>query len=353
MQLRHSSWVLAFGLVTACAKSDKTPEPTSEPIATTVVEPGQPPAEPEATPPADPTKTTPPPVAVDAGVAAVAIDAGATPTTATPDAGAPAKKASGDLDIVSEGAEPRHLLRYAIPVGTKQKMEMIADVVTETPMGKISMPTMTMKFDLEVTGVDAAGTTTTKLVLADVQLKEKPDTLPGLVEQIEATLPEVEGAATVLQLDASGKVLSIQADQATPDPVLGQALGKDSVGQLYVRMPDVPIGKGAKWKTKGKGSHNGIAVEFSTVYEVKAVTATTAKVKVTTTLKAPKQTVQQAGVELEVVKFQGKNTMTMSIDLTQLVPTTSGSATTAMSLSAQGQAFDLSSKTELTIKPKK
>jgi hypothetical protein len=342
--------LLVAALTFGCDQGDKKSEPTTAPVTTTVVE-AKPPEDPATK--KDPVPSSPTPTPVDAGAATEPVATAATPDAGAPVAEAEKPKSSGDLDMVSEGVEPRHTLRYAIPTGTKQQMEMVADVVTDTPMGKISMPTMTMKFDLEVTAVDEAGTMTARLVLADVQLKEKPDTLPGLVEQIEASLPEVKGSATVLQLDATGKVLKIEADQATPDPMLGQALGKDSVGQLYVRMPDVPVGKGAKWKTKGKGSHNGIAVEFSTTSEILAVTATSAKVKVTTTLKAPKQTIKQAGTELEVVKFGGKNTMTIAVDLTKLVPSTTGEASTEMKLSAQGQTFDLSSKTKLKIKAKK
>jgi hypothetical protein len=298
--------------------------------------------------------------AADAGPAIaapeVAVDGGVTDEADVGDAAdGPLDKHAGGkgIEMISQGAEPRFALRYAIPAGAKQGMEMTAEISGTVPqVGEVQMPIVTIKLDTEVMRV-ADGNTTARLVVSGYTVSPGKATLPGLVEQIREQLGDIKGATTTVTIDATGKLIDIKLGvDDSADPMLREALGQseENFGQIFVRMPDIEVGKGAKWKTRRRVSENGINVDVVTVFEILAATATTAKLKSTMTKTAPKQQVGEGEMTATVEKFKGKAAMTIDMNLTKMVPKIDGTSDQTMTISAMGQSAEIVSKTKLRIR---
>lgn len=316
----------------ACDKQDKKSEKKDEATKTeetsgevkdeAKVDPAKP-ADPAATKPADPAATTP-------------------------------TAASSSLEMLAEGAEPRHQLKYQAPAGTKEKMEMSMDITMDIPMmGKMSMPTMVMIADVEVVSIAADGKITNKMTFTGVELKETKDSMPGIADAMKEPMEKIKGTTTTMVIEPSGKVVSMEVD-APNDPMLEQTMGqtKQGLDQMVAQLPDKPVGKGAKWRVKQTVEQGGMKVDQTIVFEVVEVSATTAKIKGVATLSAPKQDMQQQGMTVTLEKLDGNGTTDLDIDFTKVVPNVDGKIDMDMKAGAMGQTQEMKMSMKMKIRAK-
>jgi hypothetical protein len=271
------------------------------------------------------------------------------------DPGATTPAANAALEILSEGSEPRHQLKYQAPAGTKQKMEMSMDITMDIPMmGKMTMPTMIMFADVEVVSIAADGKITNKMTFTGVDLKEHKDSMPGIADAMKEPMNKIKGTSTTMVIEPSGKVVSMEVD-APNDPMLEQTMGqtKQGLDQMVAQLPDKPVGKGAKWRVKQTVEQGGMKVDQTIVFEVVDVSATTAKIKGVATLSAPKQDIQQQGMSVTLEKLDGNGTTDLDIDFTKVVPAVTGNIDMDMKMAAMGQSQEMKMSMKMKIKAKK
>lgn len=328
----------------ACDKSDKktettkTEEKAGEATGTTAG---------TATDPAAGAATATDPAGAGAGATAPAAGAGA--------AAVDPAAAAGTLEILSEGSGAKHLLKYQPTAGTKQGMEMAVDMTMDIPMmGKTVVPTMIMKADVEVVSVDAKGNVTTKMTFTDIDVKETKDSMPGIADAMKQQMAGFKGFSATMTIEPSGKVVSTDFGP-TNDPAIAAQIGqtKQSLSQMVAQLPDKPVGKGGKWQVKQRIEQNGAKVDQVSVFEVVAISAKTAKIKNVATLTAPKQTIDQGGVQAELEKMTGEGTTSLDLDFTKVVPNVDSTMDMAMSMKAMGQAMDMKMAMKMKIRATK
>jgi hypothetical protein len=273
---------------------------------------------------------------------------------ADPGATTPTAATGGSLEMLAEGSEPRFQLKYQAPAGTKQKMEMSMDITMDIPMmGKMSMPTMVMVADVEVVSIAADGKITNKMTFTGVELKDTKDSMPGIADAMKEPMEKIKGTSTTMVIEPSGKVVSMEVD-APNDPMLEQTMGqtKQGLDQMVAQLPDKPVGKGAKWRVKQTVEQGGMKVDQTIVFEVVAVTATTAKIKGVATLTAPKQDMQQQGMTVTLEKLDGNGTTDLDIDFTKVVPSVDGKIDMDMKAGAMGQTQEMKMSMKMKIRAK-
>jgi hypothetical protein len=330
--------LLAALSVGACDKGDKKSDEkkTDEAATKTEETPGaaKDEAKPAAAPPAaDTTATTP---------------SATTPSATTPSVGTSA------IEILSEGSEPRHQLKYQAPAGTKQKMEMSMDITMDVPMmGKMSMPTMVMVADVEVLSVAADGKITNKMTFTDAKVKDTKDSMPGLADALKEPMSKIKGTSTTMVIEPSGKVVSMEVD-APNDPMLEQTMGqtKQGLDQMVAQLPDKPVGKGAKWRVKQTVEQGGMKIDQTIDFEVMAITDKTAKIKGVAVLTAPKQEMKQQGMSVTLEKLDGSGTTDLDIDFTKVVPSVDGKIDMDMKAGAMGQSQEMKMSMSMKIRAK-
>ena len=302
---------------------------------------------------ADPaTKDQPAPADTAGGGATAPADtAGGTTAPADTAGGTAAAGSSGTLELLSEGSEPRHQLKYQQTAGTKQKMEMSMDITMDVPMmGKMVMPTMIMRADVEVLSVASDGKITNKMTFTGVDVKESKDAMPGIADAMKEPLAKVKGTSTTMVIEPSGKVVSMEVD-APNDPMLEQTMSqtKQSLDQMVAQLPEKPVGKGAKWRVKQTVDQGGMKIDQDIVFEVVAVTEKTAKLKGVLSLSAPKQNMDQQGMTVTLEKLDGNGTTDLDIDFTKPVPDVSGKIDMEMKAGAMGQSQEMKMSMKMKI----
>lgn len=325
----------------ACDKSDKKTEAKNEAKTEETAKAGETGA--AAGTAADPATTGTAAGTTGTATTDPAAGAGATATGTTPAASA------GTLEILSEGTGNKYVLKYQPSAGLKQGMEMSMDMAMDTPMGKMTIPTMIMKADVEVVSVDPKGNITTKMTFQDIDVKETKDSMPGIADAMKQQMASMKGMTATMTIEPSGKVVSSEFG-APSDPMLAQQIGQtqQSLNQMVAQLPDKPIGKGGKWQVKQQMDQNGMKIDQTSVFEVVAISEKTAKIKTVATLSAPKQTMNQGGVQAELEKLDGKGTIDLDLDFTKVVPSVQSKMDMSMTVNAMGQPMDM--KTALTMK---
>lgn len=336
-----SSVLIAAACLGACDKGDKKSE-TKEPAAETGDTAGTAAGTGAATG-----------TGAAEGTGATAGTGAADTTGSTTGAGTPTGSTTGatggSLEVLAEGSEPRYLLKYQAPAGTKQKMEMAMDITMDMMGMTVNTPTMIMKADVEVVSV-AGDQITNKMTFSDVDIKETKDSMPGVADAMRGAMDKIKGVSTTMVIAPNGKVISMKVD-APNDPMLAQTMQQTQQGldQMVAQLPDKPVGKGAKWRAKQTIDQNGMKIDQTIVFEVVEVSATTAKIKGVATMSAPKQDINQGGMTMTLEKMDGSGTTDLDIDFTKVVPAVKGNIDMKMKISAMGQSQEMAMKMKMDI----
>lgn len=211
---------------------------------------------------------------------------------ADPAVRAPSGQVTGPtLVVLDAGAEPRRVLRYRLPVGSRFEAEMTLDLHltqvhefsdatgrTTTSPGTASEalvvdPPLTwqrvtfqvvevrdgryqVEFEVTDAGVDATGTT-----LGD-----------EVVQKLETQLELVvgtSGRATMSQQGALSDVTIIPSPNRSAVGSTEPATSlEDTITRTVPLLPDVAVGRGARWRTVNRSSLAGTHLRQTTTYEI-------------------------------------------------------------------------------------
>src|SRR5205085_174911 len=107
--------------------------------------------------------------------------------------------------------------------------------------------------------------------------------------------------------------------------------------QLAAELPTEPVGKGAKWRIRQKIDQGELKVDQVMTFEVVEISGTTAKLRSSGKLTAPRQTIDWQGAKVDLEKTTGTASATMTVDFTRLVPDVRGSVAMTMKMNANGE----------------
>lgn len=249
--------------------------------------------------------------------------------------------------IVSAGAEPRHVVRYAMAKGTKTDVELTIDASLATGDMKNTMPVQT--YVLETVVED---------LLPDGRMKLRSTIVHALAHDTEGAsveakalagrLASLEGTAITATLAPDGKLGDIALDDGgKPQPDAAQLLA--GFERVAMTLPHEPIGVGARWTSARELAPGGVKTTASSTIDVTALDATKLGFHVTTELHGADQQVTMEGVAIDVAHIAGTGSGQGTIDLERLANTSEMTLALKADMTAQGQTspMQLELKTKL------
>lgn len=220
-----------------------------------------------------------------------------------------------EIKVLSAGSAPRRALRYTVSGPSKERIDLTMQMSLAMTMGDVTLPppeipAMHVGINIDVTGVNAAGDISFTFGYADFTAAGAP--FPG---EVAAMIAKATGSIT---MSNRGLVKSMAFDAgAGGDPMVKQLMTSAGIEKLAAPLPEEPLGVGARWEVRQPLGVNGIALTQTTTYEVVALDAASATLKMTVAQDASSQklTLPQLppGAEASLVSMEGSGTGTMTL----------------------------------------
>lgn len=261
-----------------------------------------------------------------------------------------------DLQIVSAGNEPRRVVHYAAPKGTRTQLELALDVdVNAGEMGG-PMPTIVMTLVIEVVDIVPTGmklrTTVVDAVARDRdETRVSPAALAGPLEQLK-------GIVLTTTMTGNGRMYGTKVDttaKQVPDSAKTQVAAlSTSLDQMAMPLPDEPIGVGAVWRNSKPLEQNGMKMTVVNSVEVTALTSEKLSYSLDTQVHGDDQTLTQGDLSVEIKDITGTGTGKGTINL-QTLAVSSELATelrSAMQAIGEGSATPMTMNVVTRVTPK-
>ena len=236
------------------------------------------------------------------------------------------------IELLDAGTGEKNLLRMKPKKGFKQTAVMELTNSSKMSFGGIAgpsqeMPARHIEMALEVTEVDAAtGNFTYAFKLTKASVDDAEGVPPFVLQQLRDALASVVGLEGSAVTTTRGHTLKV--DFKIPEDAHPEVRGnldalRQSIAQLSQPLPEEPIGKGARWRTKDRVDMNGLKIDQSTTFELVDVLDGKHVIDVAIEQKAEPQDVEAPGIQggsLRLEKLQGKGKGKTEIRLDGLVP---------------------------------
>ena len=261
--------------------------------------------------------------------------------------------------VIEKGEEPRYMLRYQIPAGTTQAFTIWADASLElsgdgiAAVPEVTFPRVKMDQEVEVDAVDdRTGAMHVIVTLADVDHQARPDAA-AIDKTLMEGFYEMEGMRMSGTLFPSGQMRGVLIDPTSIPADMKDTLTETEqiVDQVVAVMPDVPVGKGARWRLERVMMQGPLKVRMETSYELLEVSETTAVVTAVSEISAADAVIKTGGVKATVDDLTGHCDITTDVDFAQLITRAHGSFDLDITLSAGGQSVEMVEKMALQVLP--
>jgi hypothetical protein len=277
----------------------------------------------------------------------------ARPASAAPQDGAGLSVTSTpEIKVLSTGSAPRRALRYTVSGPSKERIDLTMQMSLAMTMGDVSLPapeipSMHVGINVDVTGVSAAGDISFTFGYADFTAAGAP--FPG---EVAAMIAKATGSIT---MSNRGLLRSMTFDEgAGGDPMVKQLMTSAGIEKLAAPLPEEALGVGARWEVRQPLGVNGITLTQTTTYEIVALDAASATMKLTVAQDASSQklTLPQMppGAEASLVSMEGSGTGIMTLG-TGIMPLGDMDVRTkiVMDVQAEGETHRMSTDTGLKM----
>ncbi|HVU01962.1 MAG TPA: hypothetical protein VHE30_09430 [Polyangiaceae bacterium] len=243
-----------------------------------------------------------------------------------------------DVEMISEGAEPKVALRVARWAGLRYRLIVEGSGSMALEGGPpLEGPTVTTTVDREVLRGSADPIVTTvdggtmdlieeRAVITRMAVRQ-PGAAPGTVDAWNRMLHPLEGTPLRFLVAESAAVVSVEGergDVAPPKEV--QAMVKQTLEtqrHFPFRLPSVPVGVGARWRFSDRLEFAGIQIEQIAEMTLKSLSESTAIVGLVLRQGAARQTIPHPfypGKVAMVEQFRGDGDGQLEVDrLTAIV----------------------------------
>jgi hypothetical protein len=255
------------------------------------------------------------------------------------------------VQLVAPGAEPRRLLRYALPKGTAMPFELALDASITTGGLGGAMPTFVFDLDLYVEDVLPDGRMSLRTTIADATARDRPEEKVD-AKALAGRVAAIKGLTIRSTLTPGGKLEDVKVDTAKlPEAAAQQAASlTQSFEHIAMPLPTVPVGVGAKWTTIRELDQNGMKSSAINTVEITAIAGDKISFKLETQIHGPAQTVDMQNVPIDVNALSGSGAGSGTLDLAHFLMLGELDAALHADMTAQGQrsTLDLEMKTSIT-----
>lgn len=256
---------------------------------------------------------------------------------------------STDLQIVSRGSEPRHVLRYQVAKGTSQKLDVAVDLaISADDMGG-PLPTIVMSLTVDAMDLVPVGTRL-RATVVDMVARERDDSriLPNA---LNGPLDMMKGLVVTATLTPNGRTFGTKVDtggKQMPDAAKAQlAQLASSVDNLMMPLPDDAIGVGAVWRNSKHIDQGGLSLTAVNSIQVTSIDGDKLSFTIDTMMHGADQTVSQGDATVEIEDIVGTGHGKGTIDLRTLAVTSELSSELRSSMQVPGEGSATAMKMEI------
>jgi len=245
----------------------------------------------------------------------------------------PAFAAAPKIELLAPGAEPRVALRYQFKPGSQEKLVMDLGMSMSMQMGAMAQPPVTlpvsrMHMVLDLQSIDAAGELRYAFVMNKAEVLPATGAAAAMVPMMSSELAKMEGMKGTARVSNRG--FTREASFEVPDRVSAQIKQMEesmarSIEQMSSPLPEEPVGVGARWRVTSQVETGGVNLNQIGHFELVALEAGVAKVRISLEQSAPPQDVKSPdlppGTVVHLVSMKGQGTGEGQIDLARVVPT--------------------------------
>jgi hypothetical protein len=271
--------------------------------------------------------------------------------------------ATVQLKLLSDGSEPRKVLRLHPVAGDKQSLAMstktaMTMMMGDTPTPAMKMPVMQLNLDVTVKNVAANGDITYEMLMGDATVASDPEVLPQVAEAMKASVARFHGLSGTGTLSDRGINLGTEIKiPADADAQARQTLDqlKESLSSTAAPLPEEAVGPGAQWEVKSKLKSQGMTIDQTATYEVVSIEEGRITLKCTLAQNAANQKIQSPampGLKVDLNKMTGTGTGSTAVDLGKLMPvdgTMDEHTELSMGVNLGGQKQSMTTKVDVNI----
>ena len=258
------------------------------------------------------------------------------------------------VELVTAGASSvRSPLRYHLTKGTQAPLELAMDLEMDAGGRGGKMPTLVIEMTIKVEDVAADGSARIRTTFTSATARERPDTVVPAATMAAMTGVLV-GTSFTSTLGSDGNLRDSKLDPTKPlPPAMDAQIGQlmQSLEQIAMRLPDQPVGVGAKWTTRKTVTQNGLAMLTITTVELTAIDGNKVTFATTATVSAPDQSFTNAGTQASVKDVGGGGTSTVTVDLSRMTMAGESTAEFRGTITAGAQTAAMKMAMTLRMRP--
>ncbi len=245
-----------------------------------------------------------------------------------------------DLQMVSAGNAPRKLLRYHVPKGTSQGLEVTIDMTLAAGEMGGPVPTIVMSLLLGAEDVTADGTMKLHTTIVEVTARDRADSkIPA--SALSGPLEAMKGIAMTSTLSPNGRIgkSQIEGGKQLPADVAAQLTALTaSFENVVMPLPNEPVGVGAVWRSSRDLTQNGMKLTTVNTFNVTAITGDKIEYTMETQVHGADQTITQAGTTVEIKDVTGAGGGKGTLQLDKLAFDSELTAQLRSKMQAQGES---------------
>jgi serine/threonine protein kinase len=185
-----------------------------------------------------------------------------------------------EVVLLSPGAEPRRVLRYAPTPGFEETMSTSVATDEWKTLGeaepvKTSPPTVSARIRLTVSKAPIAGDISFTWESLEMTLGLPQGTPPAILQALEDLTNSMKGVSGFARQNARGLNVEFGHDSPPPDAAAAQGLVillSEFVEQVSIPLPVEAVGIGARWEVTSARDHlEGIRITQTVTYELESL----------------------------------------------------------------------------------
>jgi hypothetical protein len=254
--------------------------------------------------------------------------------------------------VVNPGADPKHVVRYTLAKGAKVTTELAMEGSLKSGQQGGTMPSLIFDLDMQVEDVVISGDYKIRWTITAVHARDR-EGAKITASAVESKLDALAGVSVIATLRPDGKLDDSRIDlhgKAIPDGLAQQLTSlAQSMQQIAMPLPTVPVGVGAVWKTMRAVDQSGIKVMTGSTVTVKALDDHTMTLDIASEMHGADQKLQQGTTAVDVSHIAGSGTGHAVVDVSKLSMNSDFSSVFQADMKAQGQATTIDMELKITI----
>jgi hypothetical protein len=230
-------------------------------------------------------------------------------------------------------------------------LEIVIAADSKTWEGAVHLPRVRLRATATIVEVNGDGLVC-ELKIQSASVDEKSLDKEGQyfkskIGGLAGTLVRVSVSTT----GALGAVVSTPPANADPAGALVVDKLETALNHMFVALPESPIGTGARWRTRSVIDQAQVRIDSDSQLEAVSVSTTQAVIDRVTTLSAPKRTVSQNGLDIEISNVSGTMRTHTTLKAGDIAPTATGTYESSMTFRAKERTFVLEESSTVEIRP--